>query len=394
MYIAIINWSAGENDPFSVFSERMGQMFQALGRDVIYLKFDEDFADRLQELRQLNIDFAVTWQGLASQLKLSSTGENLWDVLQVPLYCLHGDHPCLMMSNHAADADYVYHHYLVSTFNQYANRYIPRKNAAQLVQLPLFFADLSHLPIEGDYFVIPKNHDDTEAIRHSFSQIQQPAVRSFLQTAATLIEESLRSNRRTDHHALIDELIYEGSLLGALLESLGEHAMDLIHDLHKLLEKLYRNLLAEIALEELHDLPVKVLGRGWERYAGQNPKHVFTSFNKVADGDFQFRSRYGIVDVCPAYDALHDRTWRALSSRSSVLVGSSWPLADNFPDARDALFYSGLAGDLREKAERVVADPKAHRERCAEFARDYRLWASDHQFLQHFERLTLHARRR
>jgi hypothetical protein len=84
---------------------------------------------------------------------------------------------------------------------------------------------------------------------------------------------------------------------------------------------------------------------------------------------------------------LHDRTYRAVANRSSFLTGSDWQYETFLGDDYNSLFFDGSADALRTRAESVMANPVAHRERCVEFGRLYKQQYSLFDFVKHLEML-------
>jgi hypothetical protein len=165
--------------------------------------------------------------------------------------------------------------------------------------------------------------------------------------------------------------------------------------IHTLLDKIYRNMVAEHVVNELKDVPLKIYGRGWERFQRrQNPHHEFLSFDAMSDNAFQFGSRYGIVDAAPIHDSLHDRTLRAMGNRSSFLMGSNWAYETFLGGDHGNLFFDGAAGALRARAERVMQSPEAHRAQCADFSRQYQDHFSLFSFIKYLEQMSDRVRAR
>jgi hypothetical protein len=165
--------------------------------------------------------------------------------------------------------------------------------------------------------------------------------------------------------------------------------------IHMLLEKIHRNAIAEHVINELEDVPLKVYGRGWDRFRlRQNRHHEFLAFDTMSDNAFQFASRYGIVDVAPIHDALHDRTFRAMSNRSGFLMGSNWPYETFLGGDYGDLFFDGVPGALRARAESIMQAPEAHRALCCDFARHYQQHFSLFGFIKYLEGMSNTVRAR
>ena len=374
MSIVIVNWTGGENDPFTYGSNRYKQEFEALGRKVRIINLNEQLIPELLKEHETGIDFAMTWQGLGSRLK-STTSQlpSIWDDLQIPLLCYHGDHPSVMPANHEATSSWVRHIYFTQSFASFANSYFPRRAPAIFIQAPTVYPKQESSETAGDYFVLPKNIDDNLKVYESWKNAPQKNLVNFLGTADSEIAAEFRNGNRRNLHEVIDELLTTQELEKIQQELKGELPANIRIVVHNLLHKVYRNMVAEYTLLELSDMPIKIYGRGWDRFkALGNPKHEFLEGVVTADSSFQYSSNYGILDIGAVNDALHDRTLRAIGNRSSFLMGSAWPhnslLDQNFSD----LFFDGAPGNLYSKAQWIMSAPESHREKCRYFADLYK----------------------
>src|SRR5215471_2310377 len=69
----ILNWKSGENDPFTVINKTVRQHFEACGKNVEVIEITEkDWPT--QVARTGTIEFAFTWQGLGSAVKVPHDG--------------------------------------------------------------------------------------------------------------------------------------------------------------------------------------------------------------------------------------------------------------------------------------------------------------------------------
>lgn len=387
MSIVIINWRGGENDPFSYFSTCMKQEFERMGRPTQIVDLDSSTVRKLAELNNNRIDFVILWQGLG--LQIGATGASpatVWDQLKVPVICYHGDHPCHMPVNHQAISPWVQHIYGAASFAMFANTYISRERSATFFPAPALFPDGVKGQFAGDFFVLPKNLDDLDSTLDSWRRASQHQVASFLLGAADAIIGEFRNGNRTNHHDIIDGML-NAEVMAALCEDLGNSEAAVRMHIHMLLDKVHRNVIAEHIVKDLKDVPLKIYGRGWERFRlTQSRFHEFLAFDTMSDNAFQYASRYGILDAAPIHDSLHDRTLRAMSNQSGFLMGSHWSYetflgGDDYSD----LFFDGAADALRARAEHVMQSPEAHRARCCDFARHYRRSFSPFNFIKHLE---------
>lgn len=395
MSIVILNWQGGENDPFTYFSNCMKTAFERMGRPAHIVHVDDAMTNRLIELDEHGIDFVLAWQGVG--LRLGSTDADpatVWDQLEIPILCYHGDHPCHMPLNHKAMSPWTQHIYGTGSFARFANTHFPRKHSATFMPTPAWFTDGVKGQFAGDFFVFPKNLDDVGTIMDNWHAQPARLVTRFLLDGADAIIGEFRNGNRTSHHDLIDAMLDEETM-AALCADLQTSEMAVRFHVHMQLDKIHRNAVSEHVVNDLQDVPLKIYGRGWERYKGrQNPHHEFLAFDAMSDNAFQFASRYGIVDVAPIHDGLHDRTLRAMNNRSSFLMGSNWPYETFLGGDYGDLFFDGAPGALRARAERVMQSPEAHRDQCRDFARHYQQQFSLFNFVKHLEELSEMVRAR
>ena len=140
-------------------------------------------------------------------------------------------------------------------------------------------------------------------------------------------------------------------------------------------------------VEELSDVRIKIGRQGWDWFKSKgNRNHEFNdTLNK---GAFQYSSNYGIIDVGPVWDSLHERTLWAIGNQNNFLTGSGWNEHKYLPNDYSGLFFNGTSGHLRERVERIMENPTAHRERSRQFGVDYTSAYSAQSFLQTLDKLT------
>lgn len=386
MSIVIVNWRGGENDPFTYFSECMKQAMERMGRPTHIVNLDNSIMQELAEINKKGIDFVYLWQGLGSQIGATDTSPTtIWDQLKVPVLCYQGDHPSQMPTLHKATSPWVQHIYGVASFAMFANTHIPRMSSATSFQPPIWFTDGVKGQFEGDFFVFAKNIDDLDSTLGSWRDASDRLLASFLLSAADMVISEFRNGNRTNHHDIIDGMLNE-EVMTALCEELNNSETAVRFHIHMLLDKIHRNAVAEYVVNDLKDVPLRIYGRGWERFQlKQNSHHEFLPFNRMSDNAFQFSSRYGIVDAAPVHDALHDRTLRAMGNRAGFLIGSDWSYGTFLGGDYSNLFFDGAEGALRSRAERVMQSPEAHREQCRDFARHYQHHFSLFSFIKYLE---------
>jgi hypothetical protein len=372
MNIITLTWNGGENNPFEYFSHCIRKGLEKFGAHCTDVAIDNSLADKINEFSKRRIDAIITFQGLCSNLQ-DAQGSNVWDKLKVPFVSLHGDHPSHMTINHSADSSSIHHLYAFPSHSGYANKYFTRKESTSFYMMPNVFRQAAkERPRTGKFFVFPKNIDDVTLTKQEWKEKLHPDLSKFFIMSAEEIESNYKSGDLIEHHELIDTLLTE-SRFGSLVNALKiENVIEFFHFIHGVLDKVYRNVVSESLIVELKDVPMEIYGRGWDRFkTNASPCHIFKDFTNLSDGDFQYFSEYGIIDVSPVRDGLHDRSFRAMANDSGFLSNCNFDFYSSMGDRGENLFYTGRAGSLRNLAEIVMDNPLKHRARASQFSNSF-----------------------
>mgnify|MGYP006280843769 CR=1 FL=1 len=295
-----------------------------------------------------------------------------------------------MIANHSGLPKFVSHLYGAESFSNYANHYITRSTPALTVFSPNIFTAQITPPDkhEGDYFVFPKNYDDTSEALTSWKLNLPEDIYHMLLDTTEAIKEEFNDGNTIGHHAIIDRHLTPFCFDVLMDHFKTDDGLLLRHHIHAICDKFYRNYAAERVLLDLADVRIKIFGRGWERFKSKrNPNHEFFPFDKAVDGNSQFCSNYGILDVPPSNDSLHDRTLRAVANRGGFLLASSWNHEKYLSRDFSSLFYAGQSHQLRERVEQVMQDPEKHRRLATEFGQSYEKVYSFKNFLNDLENI-------
>ncbi len=370
MNILLLNWKQGENDPFTYFNQHLKMLFENHGSSVDILEVDGELGKNILDLLcHKRIHIAITHQGIGSNYRLKDNNKLLWEEVGIRLVCLHGDHPSFAPSNHTVDSKYVTHTYCIPAFASYANKNFNLEHPAVFLPLPLMFSYAGkQYPRVDDFFVLPKNHDEIDLTFQNWQKDYPAPFSEFLINTAIQIRDNYLAGDILDHHEIINNNIHDEKNQ-QMMSGLNLHGNPKIyHLLHGELDKIYRNSVSESIIEEMKDFPLVINGRGWEKFSKRKYKqHTFNEFGEVQYGEQQFYSAYGIIDVVSQRHCLHDRTMRALANRGGFLSNCTADFFDYRGQPFTSLFYNGIRGVLRERAEAVMLNPKAHIERCSEF---------------------------
>ena len=289
MSVVIVNWTGGENDPFTYVSRMHKNAFEELGRKVRIINLGDHFYSELLEEHANGIDFALTWQGLGSGIKSTpSQLTTIWDDLRIPLLCYQADHPSLMPMNHNAASVWIRHVYFAASFASFANKYLPRKDQASYLELPSVYPKVEVVQFVGDHFVLPKNLDDNLKTYESWNAAPQKNLVEFLGEADSQIAEEFRNGNRKNLHDVVDDLLTPEAFVKIQQDFNGEAEVHIRFIVHNLLHKIYRNMVSEYLILELADMPIKIYGRGWDRFkAMNNSNHEFLDGVSFSDSAFQ-----------------------------------------------------------------------------------------------------------
>lgn len=394
MRIAIISWSGGTNDPFTYFSDCLRRQIEALGHAVHLVPFDEAMGHALHALHSTApIHLAFTWMGLGSSLCPAGMTKTLWELLDIPLVCIHGDHPCYAPPNHQRTSRHAIHLYPCRSFAEAADRLIGGDWPALVEPLPNFFTPPEAAgTFTGDFFVFPKNLQHIEDLRASWRQRFNGPFLALLLDAAEAIGKAFHQGRLFDHHEVLLDA-FPAEIGAAVRGHRSDHALrQILVALGAELDRVYRNTAAAFVLDTLPDVPIRVFGSGWERHAARgNPRHEFCPGQPLSDGRAQFDSAFGIIDVAPIFDLIHDRTFRAMRHGAGLLSCSGWRVGEPIREEFNALFFSGDAVGLQARVAEVLRNPSAHRQRVADFSRAY---DGVFPFRDYFARALQHAEQR
>ena len=363
MNIVLLNWTGGEGDPFTLINKELKKSLEEYKINIKIIDLEGEWFKEVYKLKLLNsIDLVITHQGLGSNISMNN--KNFWDEIKLPLLCLHSDHPSLCPINHIADSPYVIHSYCITEYAEYANNNLDKENSSIQLGIPSFYSKRNNSERIGDFFVFPKNINPVELTIQEWVKNLHPSISNILIIITNKIKYNYKNELPIDQHVIVDEILMEKNLSANNNEALIKY-------LHLQSDKLYRNLASELVLEELRDLPLVINGRGWDSFKDKkNKKHHFFEFNDATNGDFQFYSKYGVIDIVYHPNSLHDRTLRAISHRGGFLCNSTIYYNNTLNSKYNDLFFNGSDGNLFQKAVNVIDAPDTHMAKCRAFGEE------------------------
>ncbi len=390
MKVVIINWSKGENDPFSIYSGHLKNALIEHGKIVEVIDCARSgWTERMMQLHEQGVEFVLTFQGIVSGAKVRKESKEhfFWDLLKVPLIALHGDHPCHAPMNHMLERSYCLHQYNNPDFARYSNQHFRKQFGAKFFTWPIIYREEKLDTALQNCFVIVKNITDPSVFELAW-RTQEKRGNEFSNycLAAT---ESLRSKIKTssyiDIHKEIDDLIEQESW--CLLRP--EENLRAYHHFHSKLAFYMEGFKSIATLEEVRDFPVKIFGRGWDVAKKESsPKHEFCEPKNMADSQSLFYSSYGLIDIAPS-KCITDRARRAMANKQPFISNASMQGQLRDFEEFENLFYDVRPGQLHAVCDRIVSDVASHKEASLNFARFYDRKFSESYFV---DQLTLQAR--
>lgn len=371
MRTVILSWNGGENDPFTVMNAALARHLRACGKDVEIVELsDPDWVVRIADLCPAGIDFALTWQGMgsATEVDVNEGRRNYWELMRVPLICIHGDHPSHNPVNHQVEGRYCFHLHTDPEFAHYSNRHFRKTRSAGLIDMPALHQEPPlNWPAGGDCFVMAKNIVDPVDIEEAWRKRFDRSFFEYHMAALETLRARIDGETHVDVHRTVDEFLGEA----AIAEIMANSGPDVFHEFHSRMDYYARNYRSVRALAAIKEFPVKVHGRGWERIARSAPRsHTFLPGLNMAESQALFYTRFGIVDISPA-SVLHDRTLRAMANGTGFLSSASPRGLFHDSGKFSRLFFSIGDGDLAAKCAAVMADPAGHRSLAGDFAAAY-----------------------
>lgn len=391
MKIIILNWTKGNNDPFTYGNNLIAQYLQENGRPARVLDIETpNLANALQAEKETGIDFVLTCQGFGSDFQIAGKDNkqvSMWSHLGIPLICVHADHPSIMPDHHTLESPLCKHLYYDEDACLFSNQYFRSAISASMTcTCPLDVYSPSAEKPEGKYFVLMKNLEHPDALEKQWKTMLSPAFFAFFMRVVEQVKALvLTSTHFVDFHAILDKAIADDATMRALHHKENHHALFLWH---RHLDLYVRHFKSVELLKRLREYPVRVFGKGWDiEKAKANNNHTFHDGVDMAASKKLYYSEYGILDVSP-FRGLHDRSLRAIYNRTAFLsdadISRKFP---GFPDYAE-VFYNFSGETLEARCENIMRNPQKYRDLAIAFSKEYQIVNPANEFVKS---LDIHA---
>lgn len=360
--IIIIDWKGSENNALSYFNKSLKVMFEEQGYPAKLITLDDKFGANLLEEINRGINFVFSFQGLGLECYLNSDKtQTVWDLKNVPFITFHGDHPSHNLDAHKLYGKFIKHIYSTPSFSYFANKYIERDCQALAFQLPCIFKEERVSAFEKNKFVLLKNYADPIDLTRERIKGYRTDLCEFIMGAAESIISAMDNDVNFDHHLYIEREINERFFNSDIC------AGEIRFGLHKILDHVYRLYATKKIVMELSNVPIDIYGYGWEQFKTPvGSKINFYSGLDASNSGRLFETNYGILDVAPTFDSLHDRTIRSCCKRTSFITTGKWAsvLMPEFENLMPAFKNNNFLCAV----ERIMSNPGEHLEICNHFA--------------------------
>ena len=286
---------------------------------VIDLKV-EGWDRTLSDLISQGVLLAFGYAGVGSRLSVSNGP--FWDEVKTPFISVLADSPCQMPIHHKVASSHVANGYLYGNWLEFWRRFIHSPQLATLLPLPS----------------LPNRHRD----EIPWSKRQHRMV--FVKTARSPElhrEEIARLPRRlravVEDSAAVVLATGVGDITDHFLASCDHHGLALDGRLEVLCSLLFmvdqyvRDSRSTSLARALLDLPVDIIGRGWDHLAGGSHRARFHSALDGATLPLLFANTQYLLNTLPNFaHRTHERVLYAFEARACVVTNENTDMQTRF----------------------------------------------------------------
>lgn len=339
------------------FANQLGAAFEELGfvADVCELTKEDNLDERLEPFIGREYRVILDFNSLLPRMVMDD-GEAYLDHLKGPFFDYILDHPLFHYNGLMAETENFHVLVLDEAQRRYVERYYPNVKKVHMLPLGATEAFYHGKKQKADHILFLGTYDRPDTVYE--------LVKSSPEPLKSIMKE------------LIEHRVYEPLI--PMEEAFSQYIKDKDLEVDEAQFALYMNAMYPVdvyirdyfrreALDELlsHDIPVKVVGEGWEKY--RSPREDLfirekavpfaLSFEKIAQEQI-------LLNVSPIFNrGMHDRIPAGMANRAAVLSDGNPYLEKTFLDDKNICFYSlKNLKTLREKAE-ILLKEAAARER-------------------------------
>ncbi len=364
MNISILTPLKSNNEWFIYINEILEKKFSECGHKVNQIFFSEVNLELIKNLNNSNSDFYLSQSGIGSDIDIFGEWDgprNYWDVSKKKICILHFDHPFHCLQNHMLDIENCIHIYSCASYFEASKLFCKKTRSNVLLSPnPLLVNDKKKNKTQGDHFTIIKNI----FLNKDFSEKRKndKVFNSHCENISELLKENLKKNYYFNHHKFILKYFADNNFeLNVGTVTIPEFYVWFLNEISYI--KLF------IIIEETKDFSVRIYGEGISDHFEETDNLKIYPGIKAHKSQDLYYSNFGIIDYSPT-EGIHDRTQRAIFNERIFLSGTS-PYEMHFYKNYNQFFFNFSQGNLAQKCEEIIKNPKLFQEQAVQFKSDY-----------------------
>ena len=297
---------------------------------------------RLVELLDQGVLFA--WAPAGAGCRLPHPDGLMWDVIRTPFISVLADSPAWMPGNHHVPSQYVANGYMYRDWLDMQRRLIRSPQVSAL--LPHGVAanparDATPWSQRRHRMVFVKTGCDPERHRAAWAG-QPPRYRAILEDSAAV---ALRSG--------------VGDISGIVLECMAQHGLylegrpDILFGLMRAVDVYVRDCRSTAMVRALLDLPVDIIGAGWEHLADQARRARFQAGVDAAVLPGLYADTQFLLNTMPNFaHGTHERVVNGFAAKCCVVTNENADMAARFGNLPS---YVGVDTDAPDLADHMAS---------------------------------------
>ncbi len=314
---------------------------------------DPAWADQLRAQLEQGLLFAWGHAGVGSQLKIGE--QSLWDAVKVPFVAMHSDSPSWMPANHRVESDYVANGYV---FHDWLN--VQRR----LIRSPQISA-LLPLGVTGN------------PMRDIMSWSDRPTRMLFVKTGhAPALHRSGWLNLPPRFRAVIEDT--SAAVLGqgvcditeTLLKCLDHHGLyleqrpEVLFSLMQQIDVYVRDCRSTAMVKALLDLPVDIIGRGWDHMRCLGGKARFHEAVEATALPQLYAETQFLLNTMPNFATrTHERVLHGFATKCCVVTNENAFMRKTFGPLPSYFGIDTEANELTDRLATIYHSPERYDDR-------------------------------
>ena len=297
------------------------------------------------DLRQaLDGGVLLAWGAAGIGARLQSGGQSLWDLAQVPFISLLSDSPCWMPANHHVSARYVANGYVFRDWLEMQRRLVRSHQISALLPIGVIANPLrdaipwSHRPHR---MVLVKTGHAPSLHRSRWLSLP-PRFRAVVEdTSAVVLQQGVCDITET----YLKCLDYHDLYL--------EQRPDVLFGLMREVDVYVRDVRSTALVHAVLDLPVDIIGRGWDHAAKLGGKARFHPAVDAATLPELYSQTQFLLNTMPNFaSSTHERVLNGFATKCCVVTNENAAMQAGFSVLPS---YFGIDTESGELADQLAS---------------------------------------